>query len=245
MVASEELPLAWDVTLVDVRPDGSATLRGIDAVTAKLGPRLRGRVLETAEHGHLLATGAGFAVAISGRDEEVAYVELSSDEGAARERFTALLGNPDSSRVTRIGLLWFQALNRRDLEGARALLDDDMVLIDRRPVSAFGDVHGVEEYMARMQSLLELASDARWWPEGQSKQHGRIGSGTLLIEGHWTEGGGPMEIKYGTVYTVLNGRMAKFELFDIADRDAQDARFAELVASEEPTPRSQPTPADG
>jgi ketosteroid isomerase-like protein len=230
LVAGDDLALASDVTLADRRPEGWGTLHGIEAVSAKLGPTLRGRAMEINAHGRLLATEHGLAPVMIGRDGEVVYVELHAEDAVARERFSALVADPVSGNLARVGLAWFQALNRRDLVTARACLADDIVIVDHRPASAFGDVRGAEPYMDRIRSLIELADDARWWPTEDFDPRGRVGSGTLVIDGHWSNGGGPAEIRTGLVWTVRDGRMDRFELFETDQREAQDARFAELLA---------------
>jgi hypothetical protein len=171
-----------------------------------------------------------FAIALLGRGE-VGYVEIYDDEQCARERYAALPQDPDSALTARIGLAWFQALNRRDMDTARAYLADDMIMVDHRPVSPFGsETRGADTCFERIRSLLELSDDARWFGTSELEIRGAVCRFTYLIAGHWNAGGGRAEIPIGMVFSRRGERMDRWEVYPVEAVEEQRARLAELAA---------------
>ena len=228
---ADDLHLDDDVSLIDCRRDGWGTLHGAEAVTGRLGRPLQGEVLAQTDEAALVCGVDGwFAVALLGRGE-VAYVEIFEDEQNGRERYAALAQDPDSALTARIGLAWFQALNRRDMDAARACLADDIITVDHRPVSPFGsETRGGDACFERIRSLLELSGDARWWITSDIEICGEVCRLTYLIAGRWNAGGGRAEIPIGIVVSRRGERMDRWELFPPEAVKEQRARLAQLAA---------------
>lgn len=222
--------LADDVSVIDLRSDGWGTLHGASSASARLGGSLVGRRLAHRDDVSLVGLAAGsFAVAIAGRGGELACVELYDHEHAARDRFAAIAEDPDALLSMRLGVAWFQALNRRDLTAARACLADDLVVIDHRPASPFpSEVDGGDAYLAQIESLIELATDTRWW-FAAGGEPGAVAVCALAITGHWNQGGGSAEISLATVCSHRDGRFDRFEFYPSEALADQRARVTELT----------------
>ncbi len=225
-------PFADDVSLIDLRRGGSATLHGTEAVTAQLGESLSGQLLAQEQEATLVRRADGtVALTFASRAGELAYVEIYGDEHPARERFALIAEDLEALLSVRLGIAWVQALNRRDLPAARNCLADDMVIVDHRPASPFpSEMHGGDAYFARIQSLIELSTDVRWWSGAGFVPAGALSISAIMITGHWILGGGWAEILLGVVNSRREDRFDRFEFFPADARDEQQARLAELAA---------------
>jgi ketosteroid isomerase-like protein len=168
-------------------------------------------------------------------EQQHADVEIHDDESAARERFALVAGGIDALLALRVGIRWFQALNRRELTAARDCLADDLVVIDHRPASPFpSKMLRADAYFAQIESLMELSPDVRWWSAEGGVAHGRVSVSSIVISGHWGEGGGSAEIPLAVVTSVRDGRFDRFEFIPADAHAEQRARLAELAAERQP-----------
>ena len=224
-----EAPFASDVNLFDRRPDGWGTLHGSDEVAARLGDSLPGTPLMRTDWAALVRHADGwFALALLGRDT-IAYVEILDAERTARERYSALVEDPEGAITVRLGIAWVQALNRRDRAAARACLHDDMLLVEHRPVSTFARETTVEPYLDQVFGVVAVADDLRWWwsdvYEGSPGVAGRTES---LLRGHLNDGGGLAEIRVDLVYLRRGERLERFEMYEPEALAEQRGRVQEL-----------------
>ncbi len=239
-----EASFADDVNLFDLRPRGWGPLRGSDSVAPRLGGSLSGTLLHRTDWAALLCHPDGwFALALLGR-QQIAYVEILSDEPAARERYRALVEDPEGAATVRLGIAWVQALNRRDRAGLKACLHDDMVVIDHRPVSTYTSETRADAYIELMLATSAVSDDVRWWWREAFEDHpGQVGRAGALMSGHLNDGGGSAEIRVDGVHVRRGDRLERIELFAPGTIAEQQSRIAELQAR--PPLGSQASPADG
>jgi hypothetical protein len=230
-----EAGFAEDASLIDRRPGGWGTLHGADAIGDRLGRSLTGDALARTDEAALLSLGEQrFGVAVLGRDGAVALVELFEAEAHARERFAALAEDPDGAANSRLGIAWLQALNRRELSAARVCMTDDMVVLDHRPVPTFAsELQTADEYLVRVLSLWELSDDARWWLVDGIESAGSAANSTVLVAGHWNQGGGWAEIAFGVVTSRRGDRFERFEYYPLEALAERRARLLELSSQSE------------
>jgi ketosteroid isomerase-like protein len=238
-----EASLADDLNLFDLRLNGWGSLHGSDSVAARLGESLRGRPLHRADWAVLLRHPDGwFALALLGR-QQIAYVEILSDAPAARERYRALVEDPEGAATVRLGIAWLQALNRRDRAGLKACLHDDMVVIDHRPASTYASETRADAYVELMLATSSVSDDVRWWWSDAVEDHpGLVGRAGVLMSGHLNDGGGSAEIRVDGVHVRRGDRLERVELFAPGTIAEQQNRVAELRAR--PPLGSQASPAD-
>ena len=223
-------PLANDVSLFDRRPDGWGTLYGSDAVAARLGDSLAGTSLLRTDWAALVRHADGwFALALIGRGE-LAYVEILREERAARERYGALVDDPEGAITVRLGIAWIQALNRRDRGAARACLHDDMLLVEHRRASTFGRETSAESYLDQIFGTVAVADDIQWWWNDVIEDRpGLAGRTEALLRGHLNDGGGSAELRIDLVYLRRGERIERFEMYPPDALAEQRARVAELA----------------
>ncbi len=224
------------MTLIDHRADGWGALHGAAAVSARLGDSITGQALTSVDEAALVAlTGGGlFGVAVLGRDGELSHIELYDDERRARDRF----GFVERGLVSfRLGIAWFQALNRRDMSAARACLTDDMVLIEHRPLSGFPpELRTGDAYLELLSSLMELSDDIRWYYADPGDPADPVGRCEILLTGHWNAGGGWAEIPVGVVFVLRDDRFERIELYPPEATSEMGVRVAELLAARDAAP---------
>ena len=209
-----EGPLANDVNLFDRRSDGWGTLYGSDAVAVRLGESLAGTPLLRTDWAALVRHADGwFALALLGRDT-IAYIEILGDEPTARERYGALVEDPEGAITVRLGIAWIQALNRRDRAAARACLHDDMLLVEHRRASTFGRETTAESYLDQVFGTVAVADDIQWWYNDVIEERpGLAGRTEALMRGHLNDGGGLAELRIDLVYLRRGERLERFEMY--------------------------------
>ncbi|MFZ0042433.1 MAG: nuclear transport factor 2 family protein [Solirubrobacteraceae bacterium] len=227
-----EARFADDVSVIDLRPEGWGALHGAHEAAAQVGNTLAGRALGRQQEATLVALPDGAAaVTFEGRDGQLAWVEVHPDERAGRERFAVIADDLEALLSMRLGIFWFQALNRRDLTAARACLADDMIVADHRPASPFPPhAQGGDAYFAQITSLLELSPDMHWWLAAGGTAAGSLCICPMVLSGHWGQGGGWAEITLSAVTSRDGDRFDRFEFFAPDALAEQQARLAELVA---------------
>jgi ketosteroid isomerase-like protein len=135
-------------------------------------------------------------------------------------------------------LAFIEAFRRREWSEARALFADDFVLVDHR-ILGLGTLTG-DAWIESLQALTELAPDVT--PESfRDLVYDRNGRVWFLRTTGTVPDGGPFENVMVALAFIVNGRLRRWEIFDIEDADRAVARFRELSAeadnSRSPTDR--------
>ncbi|HEX8207406.1 MAG TPA: nuclear transport factor 2 family protein, partial [Solirubrobacteraceae bacterium] len=165
---------------------------------------------------------------IAGRGESSTNHEVFDDDD-----LESMLERYDALRTTIQSGGWLDALAARDWEAARALLHDDMVVVDHRPVG-WGTDMGADRVIAATRSLGEASPDTRWrsFLVEQHRDHGRVVERVrLTVEG--TTDGAPWEMPFLLVGVIEDGLRTRFEFFDADDEEAAGAAFEALKLPEE------------
>ncbi|MHB8463264.1 MAG: nuclear transport factor 2 family protein, partial [Acidimicrobiales bacterium] len=130
-------------------------------------------------------------------------------------------------------LEFLAAYNRQDWPRCRALLADDLTVIDHRPAPAvFGAIGGDDEFIGALTPLFDLGSGvcARALAIHVVDGGGvfRMRTTALIADG------GEMDLAFHLAYAVNAGRLTHVELFDEAQLDAALACADGLAASSVP-----------
>ena len=140
-----------------------------------------------------------------------------------------MVEDPEAATSLRLGIAWGQALNRRDRDGARACLHDDMVVIDHRPASTYAPETGADAYVELMLATGAVSDDVRWrWSDAFEDHPGLVGRAGVLMSGHLNDGGGSAEIRVDGVSVRRGDRLERIELFEPGTIAEQQNRVAEL-----------------
>ncbi|MDQ3741410.1 MAG: nuclear transport factor 2 family protein, partial [Actinomycetota bacterium] len=174
----------------------------------------------------------GGAAVVSGCGERTTH-----DETFAGDDLDAALRRYEELHTTMMSGGWLEALEAHDWEAARALLADDMVVVDHRLVG-WGESMGADRIIAATRSLGETSPDARWTSR-LLEQHcdGDRVVERLRLALRGTTDGAPWEQAFLLVGVIEGGLRTRFEFFDADDEGPCRARYEEL--------RTQPVAAQG
>jgi class 3 adenylate cyclase/ketosteroid isomerase-like protein/tetratricopeptide (TPR) repeat protein len=170
-------------------------------------------VVETDEAGVGL-----LAVLFDPTDIDSAFDELD-------ERFIAGEGSAHAD-ILRRAMAQRAAIRNRDWDAYRSLMDNDIVLVDHRPVS-LGELRGVDAVLDALQALTPLVRDAR--PRAIAI-HGLATDRTLIqmTASATDEHGGEVEMTHLRIQQYRDGLVVRVELFPITAFAVAKARFDEL-----------------
>ncbi len=117
-------------------------------------------------------------------------------------------------------------VNEHDLVRARTGLCDDFVLVDHR-WTGMGQVDGADAYIESVRVMQELLVQSRTevLHSPRVTRNGRVS--LVRTWGENTEGG-PVEIRLINLQMYRDGKIARFEFFELEDLEAALARFEEL-----------------
>jgi len=119
-----------------------------------------------------------------------------------------------------------RAMSARDWDGLASVFSHDLVFEDHRRMG-FGTLHSRDEYLARLRALFELAPDARSRADHVLALDGR----GILNVGRWegTRAGGRFEIAGANLFALAaDGRIRRWDAYELDQLDEARARFAEL-----------------
>jgi ketosteroid isomerase-like protein len=254
---------ADDVVHEDHRAVGRWQVDGADDVVAQLRdmtlvtPDMRARRDLLAEMGAVSAGRVTFAATYGGspietvlqatviRNGRIARIEEfdPDDEDGLFARCEELRAGAESVRVgpgadpaapciDRVRALC-AAFNARDWEAYRVLFADGYVGSDHRSVGR-GEAMDAEHPVETAISAVAINPDVRMTVEVIAAS-GTVMAHIVRMRGHTAEGGGEIEVEFGTVLVVEDGRGTLGEMFDAEDREAILARFDELLVEQAPT----------
>jgi ketosteroid isomerase-like protein len=146
---------------------------------------------------------------------------------AEREAWARWLANDaDAAPVMRPIFELTDAFNDHDRERLRAVLADDVVTHDHR-LAGLGRFQGADRLVESLASEWALTPNVQQSSQFQVARgsHGAVGLSRLF--GTSPEGG-PFDDLLATVAVVAGGRIARLEVFEVANLDWALARFAEL-----------------
>jgi len=119
-----------------------------------------------------------------------------------------------------------EAFNDRDRTRVRAVLADDLVVDDHRP-ARLGVIEGADAWVESYAAVWDLAPDTQI-AFVCTLAHARYGSVNLMRRFGTLRDGGAFESPTVSVSIVADGRITRFELFELEDLDVARARFEEL-----------------
>jgi hypothetical protein len=153
-------------------------------------------------------------IAFDPSDVDAAYAELN-------ERWFELGAREESRRAVE----FLEAINRQDFDGLRALMTDDFVYVDHRPVS-FGST-GPDEYVERSRTLSSLGDfKLRIVRDFEAARPEDV----FLVRREGTdEHGNDVSWEYLAVGQIVGGRLSRTEVFPAERLDDAVARAKELA----------------
>ena len=156
-------------------------------------------------------------------DEDAAHAELDA-------RFEARVG---AAHLVAWQRHYRRAIEARDWETFAAATAPDFAFRDHRLLGWGTTVRDVATFVRVMQSVFDLAPDARYREDHvRIAERGHLGQQTLL----GTRDGGAFEIPFLRVGEFdERGRIRRFDTYDLEDLDRARVRFAELAAPAAPT----------
>jgi ketosteroid isomerase-like protein len=120
---------------------------------------------------------------------------------------------------------FLRGVEARDWDALRALYSPDLVVQDHRPLG-WETLHGPEQYVKTLESLVELAPDVRL-----RQDHTSVSDGAALFVNAWvgTRDGGAFEAPRIVVWGFdAGGLMYSMDIYNVDQLDAARARFEEL-----------------
>jgi ketosteroid isomerase-like protein len=182
---------------------------------------------------HHGTSGVVVVLQVTGLDEDgllstVDVFDLDQLDEAVKvldERYIADEGRAVAATL-QVSLGFMRALGERDLAAVEALLADDLVYEDHRPLG-FGELDRAA-YLASMPPAWESSADIRWLVRRLLGTVGGFSLGSVDVFG--TGAGGEFHSPLFGLPTVRDGKIQRLEVFAIEDRAAAEARFAELTA---------------
>ena len=156
--------------------------------------------------------------------------DLDAALAELEDRYAANEGAPYAD-VLRLSSKQREALRTGDFETYRALMDDDIVLVDNRPAS-LGEVRGREEVVRVVRALAPLVGGVR--PRAPVI-HAIAADRTLLLAAATgiSEHGGEVEMSHLRLQQWRDGRVVRIEMFPVDDLDRARARFEALGGAEQ------------
>ena len=165
------------------------------------------------------------------------YVAKDHTVGAMRARAT-LGGRPAEAgavggadlgdrAVERVWGEFSRAFNARDWEAARALITDDIVLVDHRAVG-WEEVIGADAFLDYQRSGSAIAPSATMQVESVLDAEDDLASVVCAVHARAHEGGSALEVRLGILARLREGRVERVELFPPGEQDAMRERMAEL-----------------
>ncbi|HEX2087056.1 MAG TPA: nuclear transport factor 2 family protein, partial [Solirubrobacteraceae bacterium] len=173
------------------------------------------------------------------RDGRIARFEAfdADDEDALLARYEELRAEADAVQVSpaadpdapAVALVRAQAraFNARDWNAYRALCREGYVAVDHR-VLGWGHELELDRVIETAASSAALVPDMRMTTEVVAAS-GPLAAARVRVTGHDAQSGGALEISFRTVLVTDGERAERAELFAEEDRDAQLARFDELL----------------
>ncbi|HEX8123285.1 MAG TPA: adenylate/guanylate cyclase domain-containing protein [Solirubrobacteraceae bacterium] len=137
-------------------------------------------------------------------------------------------GTPLGDReVERVWDAYCAAFSAQDWDAVRALVHDDVVLVDHRSIG-WQEIRGIEAYLDAQRSGAAVAQE----PELRVARVLEASEDTALVvcalHAHAHAGGGAIEIPLGVLNRTRDGRVDRVELFAPDDEAGMRARYAEL-----------------
>jgi hypothetical protein len=158
-------------------------------------------------------------------DLDAAFAELD-------ERYAATLG-PQAAAVVRGGSQLLGAYNAGDFERFRALMVDELEVIDHRPVGT-GAYTGADRFVEANRVHREVIGNYRFRAIDIPAVADRVCLTRNLGTGTNSEGGA-VEVPSWGVWTWRSDAFERFEYFPIDGFDDALARFRELTKSDDPS----------
>ncbi len=164
----------------------------------------------------------------SGRITSGVAFDIDDRRAAQREVMArTIAGDAVAAAAMRPTLEFTEGFNDHDRARMRAVLADDIVVVDhRRP--GLGQVEGADAYVDSIAVLWDLASDIQVEPVGSELTHERYGVVSGARHFGTLAEGGAFESYYVVMTIVACDRISRIEFFELDDVDAALARFAEL-----------------
>jgi class 3 adenylate cyclase/ketosteroid isomerase-like protein len=134
-----------------------------------------------------------------------------------------LLGRRPSERLL---ASWIDCYGRRDIEGLEQVLDEDYVLVDRRPMAWEEQDHG--ELLETVRSAWAMSRVLRQAIDEVVACDERLWAGRLTYIGEALDGGGEGELSLGLVLEFSDTGVRRCEQFERDDTEGMLARYREL-----------------
>lgn len=120
-----------------------------------------------------------------------------------------------------------RAYNAHDWTGYLSAFHDDVEVVDHRP-AGWGLLHRVDELGSHVRGLVDLVADARAMCASIERVSAEAVVARVVTSG--TErSGGRVEIPYFLLFLVRGGKVARYELFPVDQREVALGRFDELT----------------
>ena len=160
----------------------------------------------------------------------VSYVQFDPDDQSAAlneldERYIAGEAAPYAATISVLTAMR-AAFAGRDWVSFRAVVADDVVLIDHRPAGA-GQLSGIDEYVAYAKTLTDVAPELTT----HVSEIVAIANDRLLAVNRTpasTRDSQPFELDSLRLYVVRDGHIQRVEVFPVDDRPAALSRFQQL-----------------
>ncbi|HEX8082793.1 MAG TPA: adenylate/guanylate cyclase domain-containing protein [Solirubrobacteraceae bacterium] len=126
---------------------------------------------------------------------------------------------------------WMDAVDQRDWAAARALLADDIEVVDHRALG-WAPTHDADRMLEATRSLAQTSPDTRWRArvleiaerDGRSVER-------VIVTLNGTLDGAPWEVSFGSVGVIEGGLRTRFEFFEPEDEEGMAAAFAALAGA--------------
>ncbi|MEY2433051.1 MAG: hypothetical protein QOC92_2776, partial [Acidimicrobiaceae bacterium] len=228
---TREEAVACFAELANARSDGlnnaaTRAVAGAPEVLALRGDRLALTRTRADSHEIFRLTEVDASGAMT-RNESFGVDQL--DEAIARLEELFLAGEGAGNAAWATMAVVMAAVNARDLDALRALMTDDLLITDHRPLG-WGTI-GVDGFIGVHAALYEESDDARW----TMIRDLRLSHDTICVQNQTagtSEHGSDFVMGLVGVVVTRDGRMASMEAFPADDVAAALARFVELTADE-------------